>query len=475
MAMGEYWGREQEFSELRKISDKKTASLIVLQGRRRIGKSTLLEHYGAKHGKLVELSGLAPGKGNSKAAQLSNFAEQLSIIFEMPGLTFDNWTQAFTLLARLTEKGKVFILLDEISWMSYGDSSFSGKLKIAWDTKFKKNPGLILSLCGSVSSWIEHNILKDTDFVGRISWQKNLGELDIKSCVKFWGRKPISTKEIIRVLSVTGGIPKYLEEIYIGDTAEQNIERLCFTTSGYLFNDFRKIFNDIFSARAPMYLNILEHLVSAKLSSSEIAAKIHQEQNGDLTEYLTDMEISGFLARDYSWNAQGKKSKLSRYRIRDNYLRFYLKYILPNEDKIKKGLFDFTSIETLLNWDTISGLQFENLVLNNIGTVLDGLNVPVQEMIQYGPYFQTKTKSREGCQVDLMVLCKRDYIYLCELKFKSKIGVEVISEMEEKIRRLKLPKKTSVRPVLIYSGTLTRDLCRSDYFSKTLNVEDLLR
>lgn len=155
-------------------------------------------------------------------------------------------------------------------------------------------------------------------------------------------------------------------------------------------------------------------------------------------------------------------------------LNIFLKYILPNEDRIRKGLFDFTTIETLFNWDTISGLQFENIVLNNIGTVLDALNVPVREMIQYGPYFQTKTKAREGCQVDLMVLCKRDYLYLCELKFKNRIGMEVVDEMEEKIRKLKLPRSISVRPVLVYSGTLTSDLSRSDYFSKILNFEELL-
>lgn len=471
--MSNFWGREEELGELNSLSGKKTSSLIVLQGRRRIGKSSLLEEFGNKYGKFVEISGLAPGKGNSRQQQLDNFAEQLSKIFNMPQFKFENWTQAFGALARFTEKGRCFVLLDEISWMSYGDDGFSGKLKIAWDTQFKKNSKLILALCGSVSSWIENNILNDTDFVGRVSWQKNLGELDIKSCVKFWGKSKISSKEKIKVLAITGGVPKYLEEIKASDTAEQNIERLCFRESGYLFTDFKKIFNDIFSKRAPIYLEIVKKLVSEKLSPSDIAEKLQQEQNGDLTEYLTDLEFSGFLSRDYTWNLKGEKSKLSQYRIRDNYLRFYLKYIASNEDKIKKRIFKFSSIETLLNWDTISGFQFENLILNNVEIILRELNIPIAQMIQYGPYFQTKTKTRRGCQIDLLILCKRDYLYLCELKFKNKIGVEVINEVQEKINRLKLAKNFSIRPILIYSGEITKDLREADYFNKIMCFDDL--
>lgn len=113
------------------------------------------------------------------------------------------------MLAKLSEKGKYIILLDEIYWMSFGDDTFAGKLKIAWDTRFKLNSKIILALCGSVSSWIEKNILNNTNFVGRISWQKNLGELDIKSCSKFWWKMEISNKEKIKLLAIMGGIPKY--------------------------------------------------------------------------------------------------------------------------------------------------------------------------------------------------------------------------------------------------------------------------
>jgi hypothetical protein len=107
--------------------------------------------------------------------------------------------------------------------------------------------------------------------------------------------------------------------------------------------------------------------------------------------------------------------------------------------------------------------------------VIKELNIPYMSMIQYGSYFQTKTKVREATQIDFLILCKRNYLYLCELKFKQTIGVEVIEEVEEKVRKLKLPKQFSVRPILIYSGKLSQKLEASDYFMKLLNVDDLLQ
>ena len=114
--------------------------------------------------------------------------------------------------------------------MGSEDPDFLGQLKTAWDLHFSENPDLILILCGSVSSWIEENILKSTGFVGRISFDMVLDELSIAESGEFWGaqRDKVSGYEKFKVLSVTGGIPKYLEEIIPSQSAEDNIHRLCF-------------------------------------------------------------------------------------------------------------------------------------------------------------------------------------------------------------------------------------------------------
>lgn len=471
-------GRKYELEQLCALSNKATASLAVLKGRRRIGKSSLVQEFAKDFDTYLEFQGLAPREKQSNKDQLDNFAQQLGSQLNVPQLGLANWNVAFELLAKLSDQGdkRVLILLDEISWLAAHDPDFVGQLKIAWDTKFKKNKKLVLVLCGSVSSWIEKNIIRETDFVGRISLNLNLEELYLDECAKFWssGAQIVSPIEILKVLSVTGGVPRYLEEINPKESAERNIKRLCFDPSSVLFNEFDIIFNDIFSTRAKIYRDIVLQLKNRNLGAKEIAEALGQGQNGDLTEYLHDLQLAGFISRDYLWDLKGKAKSLSKYRIKDNYLRFYLKYIFPNKDKIEKGLYEFRSLSSLLNWDSIVGLQFENLVLHNIKKIIELLSIDTDDLVNAAPFVQTKTKQRDACQIDLLILCKYNSIYLCEVKFREKIGSEVIQEVQRKIERLKKPKNVSVRPVLIYAGTLSDALEKSSFFTETIDVSELL-
>ncbi len=165
--MTPFVGRCRELQQLKDLFYRKVASLVVVKGRRRIGKSRLIEEF-AKDVKFVSIAGLAPTKGVTSKHQREEFAKQMSRIFQVPTPSYANWSDLFWFLAEQTKRVKVVILLDEISWMGSKDSTFLGKLNNAWDLYFKKNSKLILVLCGSVSSWIEKNILNDTNFVGRI-------------------------------------------------------------------------------------------------------------------------------------------------------------------------------------------------------------------------------------------------------------------------------------------------------------------
>ena len=117
---------------------------------------------------------------------------------------------------RIPKEGRTVVLLDEISWMGSRNPDFAGYLKTAWDKRLKKHDNLVLVLCGSVSSWIADNILDSTGFVGRDSLDIEVGELSLAESVKMLGGSDghISSREIFDFLSVTGGVPKYLEEIH---------------------------------------------------------------------------------------------------------------------------------------------------------------------------------------------------------------------------------------------------------------------
>jgi len=180
-------GRDTELAQLRRTARLAKAGLIVCRGRRRIGKSTLIEHFAHEEFEhFYEFQGLAPREALDNRHQLENFSRQLAEQHRLPPLQLQSWHEAFALLARLTEGQRALIFLDEISWMASRDQDFVGQLKIAWDTRFKKNRGLIVVLCGSVSSWIDKNILNSADFLGRVSLSLDLHELPLDQCSAFF-------------------------------------------------------------------------------------------------------------------------------------------------------------------------------------------------------------------------------------------------------------------------------------------------
>lgn len=480
--MSTFVGREQEKAEFRDILAKRTSSLVTCQGRRRIGKSRFIRECAEDADVFIEFSGLPPRPGLSKLEQLTVFAEQLSKQSKAPRVNLDNWATAFQLLAsQLPAKGTVVILLDEISWMGIGEPDFAGYIKNAWDELFSRRARTIVVLCGSVSSWIEENILNNTGFVGRCSWQFNLQPLALHECQQFWGRAAarISTTEKLRFLAVTGGIPRYLEELNPRQTAEQNIARLCFHPSGMLFNEFESIFHDIFNRKAATYCEIVRALVDGAKSVDVISRRIGRERGGSLSQALLDLVSSGFLAKDVpprltstTKQRKGIQSRQLRYRLSDNYLRFYLKYVDPHRDRIAKGRFKSTALEQLEQWDTIMGLQFENLVLQNLDMIFKILELPRHTVLSAGPYHQNTTQRQKGCQIDLLIQTKRS-IYLCETKFKGQIDASVIKEVDAKVAALKLPKSKSIRTVLIYDGQLAPSIKEERAFDFLIAADEL--
>lgn len=465
-------GRERELGILREYLTARSASLLVIKGRRRIGKSRLIEEFSIAL-RTLYFFGLAPEEKITAEDQRRHFAKQLEKQIGYGGLEAKDWDDLFAHLSMHTNTGQVLIVFDEINWMGSKDATFLPKLKTAWDAVFSKNPQLILILSGSMAGWIEKNILSSTGFFGRIALDMTLEELPLKQCSLFWGthEKQISAYEKFKVLSVTGGVPLYLELIRPELSAEENIHRLAFRREGLLYNEFDRIFSDLFSRKKAIYRSIIEQVALKPASEMEIFKGLGQTPSGTTSEYLEELVSTGYLTRDYTWDIKTKKtSKQSNFRLCDNYLRFYLRYIEPKRSAIRKS----GSI-TVPEWHSIMGLQFENLVLNNRPLLYSLLGLDVNEIEYDNPYFQTKTKARHGCQIDLLIQTRFNTLYLCEIKFsKNEIGSSVIREVEEKMNRMVLPRGFSVRPVLIHVCGITEAVEDAGFFSHIIDFGQML-
>ena len=198
---------------------------------------------------------------------------------------------------------------------------------------------------------------------------------------------------------------------------------------------------------------------------------------GVLLDYLEELHTSGFISRDYTWHfSSGKLSRFNQFRLSDNYVRFYLKYIDPVIPNIENDAFQFKSICSLPGWQTIMGYQCENLLLKNRSFIRDQLNILPDTIVTDNPFFQKKTKKYPGCQVDYLIQTKTNNLYLCEFKFsKQPIGSQVIKEIQQKVAALVRPKGFSVFPVLIHVNGVHNSVEDSQYFTKIIDFSEILR
>lgn len=475
--MGQFIGRHTELARLTEITALPRASFIVVRGRRRVGKSRLIEQFSKQFEHYYVFTGLAPDKNTTPEHQLREFSRQMAEQFKAPRAIYEDWGDAFSAVAAYVQSGKVLLFFDEISWMGSRDPTFLAKIKDVWDRKLKNNQHLVFVVCSSASSWIEEKLLKGPAFVGRITQTLTLEPLPMPDCDPFWPENSITPYEKLKVLSVTGGIPKYLEDMNPQQPAENNIRRLCFTPGGSLVNEFNLIFTDIFLRNSEEYRLIATALASGPKEMEKIQELLQRRTAGSLPAYLRELELTGFVSRDYNWSVRtGETGKLSRFRLRDNYLRIYLKYIQGHRGQMERGSYQPQPLGRLPGWAAIMDLQLENLVLNSRRALQEILRIDPQEVLNENPYFQRKTQKSPGCQIDYMIQTRYGSLYVCEIRFsKDPVGASVIEEVRNKIAALKLPKGISIRPVLIHVNGVTSGVVDSRYFAAIVDAGTLLR
>lgn len=473
-------GRKHYLEDLESLWRKSTSSLVACRGRRRIGKSTLFREFAKRTAECyIEIEGLAPRPKMCNQDQLNAFSLSLARETHTEPVPLNNWQDAFCQLDKhIDDSHRTVILLDELSWLAGYDPDFPGTLRMAWERYFHRHDKLIMILCGSVSAWIKKNLLDSTGFTGRFSRNYVLQELSLSECVQFWGKSAsrLNVREIIDVLSVTGGVPRYLEEIDPGLSADENIRRLCFWQGGELFQDFDAMFNPLFGQSYLRKKTILEILASGPMTGVELSTKMKVANNGLFAEELRELKEAGFIDDNQGKNPlTGREMRISKYRLRDNYTRFYLKYVAAHKNEIMNGAYIYSSLDQLPEWDTVKGLQFKNLIVNNFREVIPFLGLGNTIIESAAPYHNNRKSpdNERGVQIDLLIQTART-AYIIEVKRQNRIGPDIEQEMERKIARLPLRKGMTVRPVLVYDGELAPSVTGSGYFDALVPVTKLL-
>ncbi len=469
-------GRKRELARLRQLYNKNMPNLVVLKGRRRVGKSRLIAHFvhTQAKGTFWSFAGLASAKDMTDQMQRDHFARQLSLLLKIPPMTFGDWSDAFEHLSLHLKAGDI-ILLDEISWMGEKDPSFIPKLKDWWD---KQTLGVLVIFCGSVSTWIEDNILNSTSFFGRVDLQINLEPWSILESAHFLRKMNFknSDYEMYKLLSLMGGIPWYLKQINSAITVDENIKQLAFEPDSLLVLEFDRIFHDLFNGTSVIYKKIMDSLKEGTKTLSQVRQMINFTPSGTLSSMMKKLMIAGFVQKQTLWSFKTEKPlKQSLYRISDPYMRFYLKLIEPNLSKITANGFQELHLATFPGFETHLGLQLEYLLLQNRNMLLKAIGISPMDIVNDGPYRQSATERQKGCQIDYLIQTSTKNLFICEFKFKKReIGNEIINEMEDKILALKVPKGFACVPILFHLSGVTLEVINASYFYRIIDITGFL-
>jgi hypothetical protein len=465
-------GRKNELKLLKDAYRSEKDELVVLYGRRRIGKSSLVKRFAEKKRTYYEFEAL---EGETTQGQINHFLQQLKKQIDDPildSVRFANWEQVFTYLTEkvIKSKNKVkkILFLDELPWMAAGRIRLVSLLKYYWDNHWK-GKHVMLILCGSVASFMVKKVLHSNALYGRTTIEILLKGFSPKEAAHLLGKKR-SREETLNYQLVFGGVPKYLEQINPNQSFNQNMNTLCFSPHGIMLEEVERIFYSQF--REPRtYLKIINLLKSGIFSLSEISSKTKIPSGGGLKQYLINLERAEMIRSYIPFDRSGN-TKFKKYTLADEFLVFFFKYIEPNLRVIKESS-SRRLFETLTqnSFDTWLGFAFERFCLKHAGLLAFVMDF-ADDLLLASPYFK---KNDERFQIDLLYKRADRVITVCEIKHQNKkIGTHIIPAMQRKCALLKVPRGYALENALISLYGPDNSLKDTGYFHHFVTLDDIL-
>ncbi len=452
------------------------ALIVILYGRRRVGKTELIEQT-FRERNVLKFEGI---EGKDSTFQRQHVLGELSKYAEEPLLTkitTSRWLEVFELIYSHVTEGKWTLYFEEVQWLANYETEFIAELKYAWDNFFKNNPKLIIILCGSSPSFMIEKVLKSKALYNRSQYELPLKPFSLKETQQFLS--PRSSSEVMDAYLIIGGVPEYLKRANLDSSILLSIAKQSFVPGGFFTHEYERIFTSSL-ASSPNYKKIIEFLSKNHFATRpEIQKHLKVQTGGSLSNVLIDLEECGFIESYTPFDA-GENSKLTRYAVSDAYLQFYYKFIHPKQKAIEAGEFihnplsalDMTSLE---KW---KGFAFERFCRSNHKLIAKILGFDAVNY-RHGAYFNRALSAEDaGFQMDL-IFERADKVYtICEIKYlQSPASKKVIEDFERKLSRFKqhgAKHNYSMQRVLISPSGTEDSLVHAYYFDRILMLEDFL-
>lgn len=471
-------GRKREIDELNNLYNSNKAELVAIYGRRRIGKTYLVDE--TFKGRITfRHAGLSPVEENKTGmlkAQLEHFYYSLLLQGMKKSKKPGNWLEAFYMLEKFLDEtddgSRQLIFLDELPWLDTPRSGFMTAFEGFWNTWGCHRDNLMVVVCGSANSWILDKLINNHGgLYNRVTYEIKLAPFTLNECEKFYEDKNVklSRYDIAQGYMILGGIPYYMGYFQSGMSLAQNIDKLFFSKQGKLKEEYNRLFASIFSNPELMKKIVgLLYTRNAGYTRSEIVEKVGINDGGTLSQSLNALIASDFVVK-YIPFGKGKKE---HYKLVDPFCMFYLQFV----DKRKKMDNNFwqhnVSSQQIVSW---RGFAYENVCFNHILQIKKALGI--SGVITTHSAWSKRSDDIEGTQIDLLISRNDNVVNMCEIKYygdKFAVSKEYYHMLlhRQEILSKEISPKVSIHSTLVTTFGLTYNEY-SGVFSNVITLDDL--
>jgi len=330
--MKRFIDRESEMATLQSEYSRNGSALVVLYGRRRVGKTTLISEFIKDKNALFFLA-----SEESEAQNRSAFKEKVADFINsdlLRSAEIKNWDMLFKAIVDTKFESKPIIVIDEFQYIGKSNSAFPSVFQRIWE-EILKNASVMVILCGSLISMMESQTLAyGSPLYGRRTAQIKLKQIPFRFYHDFFPE--MGRKELIERYAVTGGVPKYIELFAEKEDLYEAIRQSIINPSGYLCDEPNFLLRQEVS-EVGTYFSIIKAIAAGNSKLSAIAAVLEIKATS-LTKYLKTLMDLDILEREVPVTEdKPEKSKRGLYKIKDNYLKFWFTFIYPNRSFIESG------------------------------------------------------------------------------------------------------------------------------------------
>ena len=448
--------RQKEMATLEREYCSDMSSFVVIYGRRRTGKTTLIKEF-IKDKNALFFLGDTQTEYNQINSMKNTIAEYYNDNF-IKNISIDSWDALFEYLKSKLQDNTVFVI-DEFQYLVKGNKAFPSIFNKFWESVFKEKKIMVI-ICGSLVGMMYETALSyNSPLYGRRTAQINLKPIDFYYYNEFF--ENCSAEKLIQLYSITGGIPKYIEHFKnYSEDIFRGIEDRVIDKDSLLYAEPKFLLQEEVTDTST-YFTLLKIISEGENKIGNIAGKMNLNTN-NLSPFLSKLIELDILEKDVPVTEHNpEKSKKGLYFIKDNFMNFWFKFIFPKMGYIESGNIEVVKKQINEGFELYVTTVFEKICRS----LMYRINIPI-EVNRYGRWWD------KNSEIDIVGIGESDIIF-GECKWSNKkVGINILEELIKKSENVEVKGKN--RSYILFSKSgFTDELLKSAEERKALYLIDL--